>query len=176
MSARRGAQYLQVMKKIILVDRSSGRRLARIKGIHSEIKLYIGEKKPGKDGKITAQNKEGIVLEYLVHGHKGYIHTFMAGDVPYESIPPIAHFSSNTPYDYLVVSHHGAEMETRLLTSTAKKDGYAIVCAKKGKKGRLTRSHKKALTNNKYSVRVTGAARLCIEIDLLSHKAPKLCN
>ena len=172
-SARRVAKYLKVMKKIILVDRSSGRQLARIIGIHSEFKLYIGEKKSGKDGKITVQNKEGIVLEYLVHGHKGDIHTFMAGDVPYESIPGHAYFSTNTTYDYLVVPHHGAEMETSLLSNATLKKGYAIVSAKKG---RLVQSHKDALTNSDYDVRITGDAKLCIEINLLNHKVPKRCH
>ncbi len=173
-SARRVARYLQVMKKIIFVDRASGRQIARVRGIHSELKLYIGEKKSGKDRKITDCNKEGIVLEYVNYGYSGNIHTLMAGDVPYESIPSIANFSGNTTYDYLIVPHHGAEMDTNLLSNTSKKNGYAIICAKQG---RLKETHKNALENNGYSIEITGEktagkARLCIDLNLLKKSRP----
>ena len=164
-SARRVARYLQVMKKLILVDRTSGRQIARVQGIHSELKLYMGEKRPGKDRKITDCNKEGIVLEYVKYGCSGGIHTLMAGDVPYDSMPSTVNFSGNTPYDYLIVPHHGAEMDTNLLFSTTKKRGYAIICAKQG---RPKKTHKDDLKKSGYSVKITGKARLCIDLDLLN--------
>ena len=173
-SARRVARYLQVMKKLILVDRTSGRQIARVQGIHSELKLYMGEKRPGKDRKITDCNKEGIVLEYVKYGYYGYhgdIHTLMAGDVPYESIPSIANFSGNTPCDYLIVPHHGAKMDTKLLSSTSKRRGFAIICAKQG---RPETAHTDALKNNGYSFKITGDARLCIDLDLLNKRLPRV--
>lgn len=167
-SAKRVARYLQVMKKIILADRSFGRQIANIKGFHSVLNVYIGEKKRGKDTGITSQNKEGIILEH-VNGYQGFTHTLMAGDVPYESIPSIANFSTYTPYDYLVVPHHGANMDTTLLSNSAHGKGYAIICATPE---RDIEPHKSALTGNGYSVEVTGDARLCFDIDLMNKRAP----
>ena len=167
-SARRVARYLQVMKKIILVDRSFGRQIASIKGFNSKLNLYLGEKKRGKDIGISPQNKEGIILEYF-NGYPRFTHTFMAGDVPYESIPSIANFSYYTPYDYLVVPHHGSNMETRLISKPSLGKGYAIVCAKKG---RLSPTHRTKLGEN-YEVNETGEAKLCIDIDLLNKRAPR---
>lgn len=174
-SARRVARYLQVMKKLILVDRSSGRQIATVQGIHSQLKLYMGEKKPGKDRTITDCNKEGIVLEYVNYGCYGDIHTFMAGDVPYESIPSVANFSRNTTYDYLIVPHHGAEMDTNLLSNTSKKNGYAIICAKQG---RPKITHTDELEKNDYSIEITGEKKaekekLCIDLNLLNKCQPK---
>lgn len=111
----------------------AGRQITRVQGIHSELRLYIGEKRPAKDGKITDCNKEGIVLEYANHGYFRNIHTLMAGDVPYTSMPSIANFLGNTPYDYLIAPHHGTEMDTKLLSNTSKRRGFAIICAKKGR-------------------------------------------
>ena len=143
-SAKRVAKYLQVLKNLILVDRSSGRRIAGVQGCVSKLELFMGEKKKGKDKKITDHNKEG---------------------------PTGIMFAGNTPYDYLIVPHHGAEMDTGLLSSaTGKRDGYAIICAKPKRPDAV---HKKALEKNGYITMTTGDAGLCIDINLSRKGFPR---
>ncbi len=138
------AKYLQVLKNLILVDRSSGRRIAGVQGCVSKLELFMGEKKKGKDKKITDHNKEG---------------------------PTGIMFAGNTPYDYLIVPHHGAEMDTGLLSSaTGKRDGYAIICAKPKRPDAV---HKKALEKNGYIIMTTGDAGLCIDINLSRKGFPR---
>ncbi len=164
------AKYLQVLKNLILVDRSSGRRIAGVQGCVSKLELFMGEKKKGKDKKITYHNKEGLILS-LVNKKWEYIRSLMLGDVPYESIPTGIMFAGNTPYDYLIVPHHGAEMDTGLLSSaTGKRDGYAIICAKPKRPDAV---HKKALEKNGYITMTTGDAGLCIDINLSRKGFPR---
>jgi len=39
----------------------------------------------------------------------------MQGDVPYKSLPEAAKFETENPYEYLVVPHHGSQMDYSLL-------------------------------------------------------------
>lgn len=169
-SAKRVAKYLQALKHLILVDRSSGRKIAGVQGPVSKLELFIGEKKKGKDKKITGHNKEGLILS-LVNEKWEYIRSLMLGDVPYESIPTGIMFAGNTPYDYLIVPHHGAEMDTGLLSSaTGKQNGYAIICAKPKRPNAV---HKKALEKNGYITMTTGDAGRCIDINLSRKDFPR---
>lgn len=175
-SAKRVAKYLQLLKNLFLVDRTRATNhmpIASIKGIRSELKLFMGEIVYGKDIKITDCNKEGIVLELVNDGANATVHSFMAGDVPYESLPSAVNFSGNTPYDYLIVPHHGAEMDTsRLLpTSRLTESGYAIICAKSH---RPNEKHMCKLQKNGYIIQITGNAGFCIDINLLQKQSPKM--
>lgn len=163
-NAKRLAKFLHTIGKLMIVDRINGRKISSIKGKTSELTLWMGETVAGvkEDSHITKANRQGIVIE--LSSIKPTVHCIMMGDVPYRSLPTAANFAGSTPYDYLLVPHHGAYMNHDLLTKSTKR-GVAIVCAKKGA-NRPNKDHDTALRNNGYEVKLTEEANFSIDINL----------
>lgn len=193
-NALRLAKYLFLKKKLLLIDKETGRKVASINAFDSEINLWMGEN-GHNDSHITLWNRKGIVLEltrnvccaYNCNRCCGYncnrycryncnicyrkqIRVLMMGDVPYNSLPH-ANQLINTSIDFLVVPHHGGRMDTGLLNNCYFNGAYAIICAIRGK-NRPHNTHKKALDSAGFSMVMTECAHKYLEIKL--YKYPRL--
>lgn len=126
-NAKRLFLYLYKIGSLMVVSRKE--RYISVEPIkNSKFILYIGKRVRGKDKKISKCNCQGIAI-YIENSIKrhGKIRCMMQGDVPYLSLPAQADFRVNNPYEYLVVPHHGAEMDCSLLTAT-RRGGHAVIC------------------------------------------------
>ena len=91
----------------------------------------------------------------------------MQGDVPYMSLPTKVNFAVENPYEYLVVPHHGAEMDCSLLKSTVKKAGQAVICCTNElDKNRPKEEHLIELKRCYDDVKITEQARCYMQLDL----------
>lgn len=126
-SARRLAIYLDRIGSLILVDRNpTPQRTGAFASLtdstgDSIISFWIGNglariipgvKRKEANYKISKINREGIIIEIANKNHQGKtINCLLTGDVPYSSIPNGVNLTNNSPIDYLVVPHHGSNMD-----------------------------------------------------------------
>lgn len=150
-SARRLASYLTVRNKLTIVARDKNARLlAKICTSNSTISFYLGENKSKQT--ITKENCGGMVIEITTHANGNTIESLFCGDVPYEAVKTVIWNRRTTGYDYLLVPHHGSNMDYTSLV--AKHPATAVVCGN-GSSNRPLAAHKNALTGKGYHVKVT---------------------
>lgn len=164
-NAKRLGKYLQLIGKMMFVDRSYAREIdVKLTG-NSILRLYVGEKKRGE--RLTAANCEGIAIRL----ENGMTRCLMQGDVPYVCLPAQADFIRENPYDYLVAPHHGSDMDLSLLQAQNNKQGNAVICCNDNKskvQRRPAKKHLQALQNCYADVEVTEKAVSYVELDLMT--------
>ena len=83
------------------------------------------------------------------------------------SLPSVFNFSAETPYDYLVVPHHGGKLDYAPLGKHVRDDMYySIVSGNKGT-NRPAAEHQKALNDGGYEVWITEDANEAIVFSLV---------
>lgn len=152
-NAKRLAAYLTSKNKLTIIERNrAARKLADIMTPHSAISFYLGEnvsKNP-----ISKENCGGMVIEIKNRSHGDFVESLFCGDVPYEAVKTVIWNLRNIGYDYLLVPHHGSNMNYRSLK--VKKNAAAVVCGNGGPR-RPDGTHRNALEagGKGYRVRVT---------------------
>ena len=162
-NAKRLGKYMYLRNKLLMLSNDNPMHF-RINNKKTEFYLCKGKK---KDSHITKQNCEGIAVSLCNRiGKNNRVKVLMQGDVPYKSMPAGANFSGNNPYDYLIVPHHGSEMDVSLLRSS-RKNGIAVIsCNGKGNK-RPFKAHADALKKCYQEVILTeSASKAVLEINL----------
>lgn len=164
LTARRLAVYLYKIGSLHLIAR--GNSTGRLISMHTSGKLTLSVWLGGnKDPNTSLINCEGLALDILYNiNNTNNIHTLMMGDVPYVSLPAASNFKYNSPFDYLVVPHHGGKLVFSPLMKHQKDNlHYAIVS---GDSTRPVSSHKSALNNGGYNVVLTEQTNEAIRFNL----------
>lgn len=124
-NAKRLAQYLFHINKLMLVQRTTQRKISIDLTGYSTLTLLIGKTVKG----LSPENCRGIAIKYENHHPcvaTNEIRCLMQGDVPYTALLPMEVISSETPYEYLIVPHHGSKMD--LIPCPSMQDGVAVIC------------------------------------------------
>ena len=187
--ARRLAIYLDRIGSLILVDRNPTHQrtgafasLTDLTG-DSIISFWIGNGLariiPGVKRKeaISKINREGIIIEIANKNHHGKTtNCLLSGDVPYSSIPNGVNLTNNSPINYLVVPHHGSNMDFyELNNSNVAPHACAIISA--ADISNLPHpDHKDALKTKGYQTFITHDVDLYIEVSLLASNVVKNTN
>lgn len=167
-NAKRLLIYLYRIGSLLVVERGIAREIVIQHDIKSRMNLYVGNRQRGKDRRISNCNCQGIAILMENNANKyGKIRCLMQGDVPYMSLPTKVNFAVENPYEYLVVPHHGAEMDCSLLKSTVKKAGQAVICCTNElDKNRPKEEHLIELKRCYDDVKITEQARCYMQLDL----------
>lgn len=189
-SARRLAVYLDRIGSLILVDRNPTPQRTNAfacltdQTSKSTISFWIGNglarripgvKRKKADSRISKINREGIIIEIANINHHGKnTNCLLSGDVPYSSMPNGVNLITNkSPLDYLVVPHHGSNMDFNELNVAPQ--ACAIISAA-GVNNLPHDEHKEALKTKGYQTFITHDVGLYIEVSLLTPNVIKTVN
>lgn len=161
-NAKRLGIYLYKINKLMFVDSTKSTAICVPLTNYNKLTLYVGN----NGGDLSKINCQGIAIEHENNfPTKAKIRCLMQGDVSYKSLPPQTNFTYNNPYEYLIVPHHGSEMDYSLLSSASPKDGKAVICCN-NTKDRPTNNHLNKLNQCYDEVATTESAANYIEFNL----------
>lgn len=124
-NAKRLGIYLYKINKLMFIDSTKSTAICVQLTNYNKLTLYIGN----NGGDLSKINCQGIAIEHENNfPKKDRIRCLMQGDVSYRSLPPQANFINNNPYEYLIVPHHGSEMDYSFLSGASPKKGKAVIC------------------------------------------------
>lgn len=156
-NSHRLAKYLEALGVLFLLD--SG---IIDTDIYSNGNLTVwkckGKKtpRPGTGyNNLSEPNNSGLAIEIKINSTKGQVLTLLPGDAEYLALPKNMNFSTQN-YDYLVVPHHGSNIDTSHLCKGAAGSKDAIISASGRNKKHPCANHMNELTASGYNYEILG--------------------